>query len=245
MDRAAHQASRALATAVLAGVAGAWGGPWLLGHRDKAATEPFGYALPEGFEALPPDPKAPARQAWVHAPLGDQRLVPNMTLTHVDDMSAFDDAKLAEIAAGMPAFFAKTKITWTEVRHASIKRRDGAFVGLLEGENEVDEERFRSLQFSFPDGSGASIVTANFPSAEAAYWEPIFEASIEASRGVATRGSAPALWIRAASGGGMAAVAFLLSITFGLAGRRRDLQPSSGPDRAHPALPKGNEPRAS
>jgi hypothetical protein len=200
----------ALPIAILAGIVFAWGGPWLVGHRDRPAREPFGFALPDGFHALPPDPSVPQRKAWTHAPLGNDQLTPNLTLTHVNDMSNFDDAKLSEIASGMPAFFAKSKIKWTEVRHAQVKRRDGALVSLLEGENEIADEHFRSLQLTFPDNTGVSLITANFPTSEASHWEPIFEATIESSKGVATRGVTSPLWMRAAWGGGAALLAFLV-----------------------------------
>jgi hypothetical protein len=228
----AHPGGLALTVAALAGLAGALGGPWAIGYRDRPAKEPFAYALPEGFEALPPDPAAPARQAWFHPPLGNTGLVPNMTLTHVNDMSVFDNDKLAQIAAGMPAFFAKSKMTWTLVRHASIRRHDGAFVGLLEGENVVGEEHYRSLQFSFPDNTGVSIVTANFPSGEALHWEPIFQASIEASRGIATRGTLTPFWIRAGFAGGMFVLAFYLTLAVGRGSPRTE--PSKGPSPDEP-----------
>jgi hypothetical protein len=208
--------SGALVIALIAGLAGAWGGPWLIGHRDRAAKEPFGYALPEGFNPVPsaPGSSSNGHKAYAHAPLGQEGLVPNLTIAHVNDMSVFDDAKLVEIAAGMPQFFAESKIKWTEVRHAQVKRQDGALVGLLEGENTIAETRFRCLQLSFPDNTGVSLVTCNFPSTEAAHWEPIFESTIETSRGVATRGAVTPLWMRVAWGVGSFLVALLVALSW-------------------------------
>jgi hypothetical protein len=205
--------SLALPVAVLAGLCGALGGPWLGGHRDKPAKEPFGFALPDGFKAVPDDPRSP-RRVWVHEPLSPDGLTPNVMVTHVSDMEVFDDAKLSQIASGMPAFFSESKVVWTEVRHAQVTRRDGAWVGLLEGENDIEDVHSRSLQLSFPDNTGVTLVTANFGTSEAAHWEPIFESTIEASRGLAIRGVKTPLWMRLAWGVGAALAAFLL-VLFG------------------------------
>ncbi len=200
----------------------AFAGPAFTGPRNRSAGEPFAYAMPEGFSRAdsPGDRGASERNTWVHAPLGDGGIVPNVSITHVSDMEPFDAAKLASIAAGMPAYFEGSGVQWREVRHAQLRRRDGALVGLLEGENTLGEERFRSLQLSFPDDRGASLVTANFPSPEASHWEPVFEAPIEASRGVATRGIQKPLWVTFAWGGGGAAVSLLLLSVLGSRPRR-------------------------
>jgi hypothetical protein len=200
----------AVLLALVVGVASAFGGPWLMGHRDRPAKEPFAYALPEGFNAVPSAPGSSERSAYAHTQLSAGTLIPNITITHIGDMSVFDDAKLSGIAAGMPQFFAQSKIKWTEVRHAQVRRHDGALVGLLEGENEIVDEHFRSLQLSFPDNTGVSLVTANFSTSEAPHWEPVFEATIETSRGVASRGVETPVWMRVAWGLGGAIVALLM-----------------------------------
>jgi hypothetical protein len=206
-------AGLALPVAILA----AYAGPAYTGLRDKPAGEPFAYAIPEGFESLPASGAKPGtdRNVWVHASLGHGGLLPNVSITHANDMGVFDDAKLVHIASGMPAYFEGSGVQWKEVRHAQMKRRDGTLVGLLEGENTLGEERFRSLQLSFPDDRGVSLVTANFPSFEAAHWGPIFEATIETSRGVATRGVMTPLWVFLAWGGGGGLVAFGLLALLG------------------------------
>jgi hypothetical protein len=218
MSRLSYAAGLALPIAVVA----AFVGPAYTGAQDKPAGEPFVYAMPEGFR--PMDTRSggqPERSVWVHASLGDGGLTPNVSITHVNDMGAFDDAKLSLIASGMPAFFEAGKVKWREVRHAQIARHDGALVGLLEGENTLGEERYRSLQISFPDDRGASLVTANFPSFEASHWVPIFEAAIERSRGVATRGIRKPPWVYVAWGAGAGGVSFmLLALLAGRASRR-------------------------
>jgi hypothetical protein len=206
MARLPLSATIAAPVAALAAIAG----PAYTGLHDRPAGEPFAYAVPEGFHPWHAEGAAKRTDdnVWAHASLGNAGLVPHVTITHVNDMAAFDDPKLAHIAEGMPEYFEGTNITWREVRHAQIKRRDGALVGLIEGENKLGEERYRSLQISFPDDRGASLVTANFPSLEASHWEPIFEAAIETTRGVATRGTRKPLWLFFAWGGGAGVVAF-------------------------------------
>jgi len=218
MARLFHAATVAVPVAVLA----AFSGPAYTGLRDRPAGEPFGYAMPEGFHPVKVAGDSPGfeHNVWAHASLGNGGIVPNVSISHVNDVDAFDDPKLAHIAAGMPAYFEGTKVQWREVRHAQLQRRDGALVGLLEGENTLGDERFRSLQLSFPDDRGASLVTATFPSVEATHWEPIFEAPIEATRGVATRGTKKPLWVFFAWGGGAGLTSFALLALLGSRERR-------------------------
>jgi hypothetical protein len=228
MPSRAPLSNLALPVAILAGLAAAFAGPWIAGHRDKPTKQPFGFAMPDGFKQVTTDGPS-ARRAWVHEPLQSGGLVPNVTVTHVNDMEVFDDAKLSKIAAGMPAFFAQSKMVWTEVRQAQVMRKDGAWVGLLEGENDIEDVHSRSLQLSFPDNTGVSLVTANFPTSETAHWEPIFEATIESSRGVAIRGAETPIWLRVAWGAVTALGAFLL--LFFLGGRPSPPPtPSASPD---------------
>jgi hypothetical protein len=197
-------------------------GPAYTGLHDRPAGEPFAYAMPEGFQRLHVEgpPRRTDANVWAHASLGNGGLVPNVSISHVNDMAAFDDPKLAHISEGMPELFEGTSITWHEVRHAQIKRRDGALVGLIEGENELGTERYRSLQVSFPDDRGASLVTASFPSLEASHWEPIFEAAIETTRGVATRGTRKPLWVFFLWGGGAGLASFGILALVGSRERR-------------------------
>jgi hypothetical protein len=212
MSRMPFAAGLAVAVAALA----AFVGPANTGLHDKPAGEAFAYAMPEGFTHVPTDGALPGteRNVWMHVPLGNEALLPNVSITHVSDMGNFDDAKLAMIAAGMPAYFAASQVKWREVRHAQIQRRDGALVGLLEGENTLGDEQFRSLQLSFPDDRGTSLITANFPSREESHWTPIFEAPIQTTRGVATRGIRKPLWVNVAwgAGAGIASFAFLVFV---------------------------------
>lgn len=217
MSRLSYAAGLALPIAVVA----AFVGPAYTTPRDKPAGQPFVYAMPAGFtpiDAHIAGQPGGQRAVFVHASLGTGGLTPNVSITHVNDMAPFDDAKLAMIAAGMPALFVPGGVQWREVRHAQVKRRDGALVGLLEGENSLGEEHYRSLQVSFPDDRGATLVTANFPSFEASHWVPIFEAAMEATRGVATRGVRTPVWVYVAWGGGAGCVSFLLLLAL-LAGR--------------------------
>src|SRR5690606_32994974 len=102
---------------------------------------------------------------------------------HSNKELSVEEADLAKLASEMAGAFEDT-CTWVHRRHERRTRPDGARVGLIEGDcnREVDLEplglprqriRSRKLQLMFPDDTGTSIVTASYPTDQAARWEPL------------------------------------------------------------------------
>jgi hypothetical protein len=187
----------ALLVAVLVGALG----PRLVAPADRAAGGPFEYAPPEGFVPAG-DQNAKilsgsvvgAQRAWVRPPANlalVPKYTPNVSLVHTDKAAPVEDVQLAALAAGMPALFAQSGTTWTEVRHTVHARPDGARVGIIEGAATKGDMKYRVLQIAFPEDSGASIVTASYPTEEAEKYGAAFEQSIDGAKGVAFRAPPP------------------------------------------------------
>jgi hypothetical protein len=178
----------ALLVAVILGALG----PRLTARRDIPAGRPFEYFPPDGF-VRKDSSDGSAATVWLHAP-GFTGYTPNVSLSHTSSTSAFDEADLAALVKGMPAVFHSSQITWVEIRHHARMRADGTRVGLIEGECTSKTLHYRSLQLAFPDDRGTSIVTAGYPTVEAAIWEPAFDATIDTATGVALRALPPPWW---------------------------------------------------
>ncbi len=202
--------------ALVAIVSGAVG-PRLAGPQDRSGGAAFAYMPPAGFAEGTEDNQKSilgsivgGQRVWVYPGNVLQPYTPNITLTHSSRGGFVDDADIANLARGMPEVFASSGVTWTEVRHENHLRPDGARVALLEGDCLKGELHYRSVQMAFPDDTGTSIVTASFPTATAARWEPLIEASMNSATGVAFHASPPAAWVYLAWVLAGAIVAFLV-----------------------------------
>lgn len=180
-------------------------GPRLVAPQGRAASEPFGYAPPDGFVERPASSskvEAPGARAWELA-TEDARTRPVVVVHHSNLAMQVDEPSLGKMVADMPQAF--EDCTWTHRRHETRVRPDGARVGLIEGdcEREVDlgavgmpssKAKARKLQLVFPENEGTAIATISYPADQAARWEPLFEATIDRSKGVATRVPPPPAW---------------------------------------------------
>jgi hypothetical protein len=213
---------------VVAAIA-ALAGPRLTVPQDRDAKAPFVYTPPEGF--------VPAKDDVVRNVLGDAaggplnvwvysvpgaRSTPNITITHTAKAARVEDADLRDLALGMPAVYQQTGSTWTEVRHETRARVDGSRVGIIEGDNVRGDARNRVLQLVFPTDDGTELLTASFPSEDAAKWGPQIDATIAATTGVATRVPPVPGWMYVAWGVAGGVLAYLaLALAPGLTGRRK------------------------
>ena len=198
-------------------------GPRLVGPTNRSAGAPFVYEPPEGFVPAKDAKVADADGAtvWVNeaaekkkfdGSIADRKaLATRIILNHSNKEMSVEETDLAKLVAEMPKAF-EGACTWVHRRHELRVRADGARVGLIEGDcnREVDLSSFglpaqpvkmRKLQLMFPDDSGTSIVTASYPTEQAAQWGPLLEASIGKASGVARRVPAPPLWTFAAWAG--------------------------------------------
>jgi hypothetical protein len=212
---------RARTVSLVIGVAvfGAFG-PRLTHPHDKRAGEPFSYQPPEGFTATTASLEEKTQQVWTHKASGAAAFVARVSLVHSSSRGTVEESDLVPIVEGLPATAADEGITWTHRRHETRARVDGARVGVIEGDcvkkvegfaGLVTETKFRRLQLAFPDDQGTSIVTAQFAEEEASRWEPAFEATIGAARGVATRLPSPPAWMFAAWGSAGFVLAWLVN----------------------------------
>ena len=197
-------------------------GPRFTAPRDRAAGQPFVYEPPEGFKpdvdtaAGPKDVNGSTEvreRSWKYTRPAETVVVPRLHLSVSNKRGSVEPADLAKIAEGMPAMLAENGVTWTDVRHETRTRADGARVGIIEGEStkKVTELtlaganpatlRYRRLLFVFPTDEGAALTTAVYGKDEVAKWQPIFEATIDKAKGVALRVPSPPEWMYFAWGG--------------------------------------------
>ena len=232
-------------------------GPRLVGPTNRSAGAPFVYEPPEGFVPAKDANVADADGAkvWVNEATEKKRfdgsiadrkaLATRIILNHSNKEMSVEETDLAKLVSEMPKAF-EGACTWVHRRHELRVRADGARVGLIEGDcnREVDLSSFglpaqpvkmRKLQLMFPDDGGTSIVTASYPTDQAAQWEPLLEASIGKASGVATRVPAPAVWTHAAWAGAGAVLGWLATAI----ALRKESEPA---DRKTPA--RGKEPKA-
>jgi hypothetical protein len=131
-----------------------------------------------------------------------------------------EPSDLAAIARGMPEVLAASGLTWTDVRHETRVRADGARVGLIEGVCvNANGAEYRRLFFVFPVDGGTVITTSLYGTGEAAKWQPVLEATIARAHGVARRMPPPPNWMVLAWGGAGLVLGWLVS---SLALRKRD-----------------------
>ncbi|MCW5834148.1 MAG: hypothetical protein KIS78_17250 [Labilithrix sp.] len=210
---------RRLLVCVLIAVMAAILGP-RVGPRSHAANAEFVYEPPEGFVPVKGAKVGEAEdaQVWVHeaadkrnfdGSLADRKaLSTRIILSHSTKEMSVEERDLAKLVEEMPKAF-EGVCTWIHRRHEMRTRADGARVGVIEGDcdREVDLSaiglpsqpvKTRKLQLMFPDDRGTSIVTASYPTDQAARWEPLVEATVGTARGVATRAPAPAPWTHGA-----------------------------------------------
>ncbi len=206
-------------------------GPRLVGPTNRSAGAPFVYEPPEGFipakDAKAAD--ADGAKVWVNeaaenkkfdGSIADRKaLSTRIILNHSNKEMSVEETDLAKLVSEMPKAF-EGACTWVHRRHELRVRADGARVGLIEGDcnREVDlgalglppqPVKMRKLQLMFPDDEGTSIVTASYPTEQAAQWGPLLEASIGKATGVARRVPAPAWWTHAAWAGAGAILGWL------------------------------------
>lgn len=198
-------------------------GPRLTAPHDKKAGEVFVYEPPAGFVAAKSATAGAledATRSWVDGSSAST-FVARVTMAHSNGTGTVEEGDLAQIVEGLPETFAKEGVEWTHRRHETRTRSDRSRVGLIEGDcvshvksflpGVTADVRFRRLQLVFPDDAGTTIVTAQFAADEAPKWEPLFEASIEKARGVATRVPAAPPWMMVAWGGAGAVLGWLVS----------------------------------
>lgn len=223
-------------------------GTRLSAPHDRKAGEPFAYEPPEGFTLVKDDPaKAvvsetpPGERQWTHPAQSALGIAPRVHVSESTKSGTVEAADLARIADGMPSVLEPNGVTWTDVRHETRIRADGARVGLIEGEctKKVEEPllggpstkvRYRRLLFVFPTDEGAAVTTAVYGKDEIATWQPAFEATIAKARGVAVRVPPPPGWMYFAWGAAGLVIGWL---ALSLLARRESRAPSR--DEAGPA----------
>ncbi len=201
-------------------------GPRLVAAPSRPSSEPFAYVPPDGFverAATSSKVDATGAKAWEPGPAiagEDAKTRPVVVVHHSKVAMQVDEPSLGKMVAEMPQAF--DDCTWVHRRHETRVRADGARVGLIEGdcEREVDlgavgmpsaKAKVRKLQLVFPENEGTAIATISYPVDQAPRWEPLFEATIDRSKGVATRVPPPPSWQHVAWGlgglvlGGLAA----------------------------------------
>lgn len=195
-------------------------GPRVVGPRSHAANAAFVYEPPQGFVPVKDANVGEAEDArvWIHeaadkrnfdGSLADRKaLSTRIILNHSTKEMSVEARDLAKLVEEMPKAF-EGLCSWRHRRHELRVRADGARVGVIEGDcdHAVDlgaiglpaqPVKTRKLQLMFPDDQGTSIVTASYPTDQAARWEPVIEATVSTARGAATRAPAPAPWVHGA-----------------------------------------------
>lgn len=201
-------AIRWLPTVVFA-VAMAFGAGHVASTPDVPGGGPFAFAAPATFTPIDAGSEARPNVAklWVE-PTAIAPLAPRASLSHSPHQAALEEPALAEIAAGMPAMYARSNGSWKEVRHVVHVRPDGAKVGLIVGDLTTDTNvSLTTMQMMFPDDTGSSIVTASFAVPSATRLVPAFEKAMDDSTGVKKLGRAAPNWVYYAWGLGALLVA--------------------------------------
>jgi len=182
-------------------------GPRLVGAQSHSASEPFAYVPPAGFvettvTSTRVDAASAGAKAW-DMPDEPPKSRPSIVLHHSAVNMQVDEDSLGKMVTDMPNAF--EDCTWVHRRHEMRTRSDGARVGLIEGDcdREIDLSaaglknivaKTRKLQLVFPENAGSSIATISYPTDQANRFLPLFEATIGAAKGVATRVPSPPAW---------------------------------------------------
>lgn len=195
--------------ALVIGITIALVGPRLFGDQSKPASEPFAYVPPDGFVAKSAVGSAkaadtPGAKAW-ELPASDPGKLPTALIVvhHTAVNMQVDEPSLGKMSQEMAPVF--EDCTWEHSRHEMHMRSDGARVGLIEGDcwaeidltavgGEKKRVETKKLQLIFPENEGSSIATISFPKEQAAKLEPVFEATMDRAKGVATRVPMPPIW---------------------------------------------------
>lgn len=217
------------AATVVTAVAFAVFGPRLTAPHDRAAGAPFVYEPPEGFTPVGGELEKDGEREWLHAVTPGHAMPARVTVKQLRKGGNVELADLAKIAEGMPGVLAPGGVTWKDIRQETRTRADGTHVGLIEGECTKKTEdvpvvgeltlTYRRLMLVFPTDDGTALTTALYGKDEVAVWQPVFEASIARSRGVALRVPPPPGWMYFAWGGAGVVIGWLAG---GLMGQRKD-----------------------
>jgi len=188
-------------------------GPRISAPRDRAANEPFVFEPPEGFvEAKGEAKQGDEDQEWLYPTKSVLAVTPRITLKRSKRGGTVEPADLATIASGMPQVLEPSGVTWTDVRHETRTRPDGARVGLIEGEClNKNGAQYRRLFFVFPVDGGTVITTAFYGTGEVAKWQPVLEATLVKAHGVALRVPPPPNWMYLAWGGAGLVIGWLVA----------------------------------
>ncbi len=192
------------AVTVVSAVAFAVLGPRLTAPHDRLAGAPFVYEPPDGFTPVGELDKDGERE-WLHAVTPGHAMPARVTVKRLRKGGNVEPVDLAKIAEGMPGVLASSGVTWKDVRQETRTRADGTRVGLIEGECTKKTEdvpvmgelvlTYRRLMLVFPTDDGTALMTALYGKDEIAVWQPVFEASIGKSQGVALRVPPPPGWM--------------------------------------------------
>lgn len=199
--------------AIAVAITFALAGPRLVGPQSRPASEPFAYVPPDGFvetkvSSTRVDAASAGAKAW-DMPSEPPKSRPSIVVHHSAVSMQVDEGSLGKMVTDMPNAF--EDCTWVYRRHEMRTRSDGARVGLIEGDcdREIDlstvglpniKAKTRKLQLVFPENEGSSIATISYPTDQAERFVPLFDASIGASKGVATRVPPPPAWQQGAWG---------------------------------------------
>lgn len=167
----------------------------------QGATQP----VPNDDSRILPPPEVlqhPDRKAWF-APELNKNAPPRIVLVHADRTSRLDDATLARVASEMIEHQRGQGMSFSTSKYEVIERGDGARVGFVAWDVESAPESSqpatasrRTVQLTFPDDTGMSIVTATYARDDEAVVAPKLRASVDTARGVAVQAAPFALWIR-------------------------------------------------
>lgn len=197
-------------------------GPKIVGPHDRPAGRPFEYTPPAHFKEAKgegsEEAKAMFRRAWTYQGPKVAQLdrIPTINWTHTQRQGTVEPDDMTRIASGMPEMYRASDVTWKLVRVATLARKDGGRVGLIEGELEAKDgagvRRWRSMQLAFPEDDGTAIVTASYGLSGAKEWANEVEATIDDATGVAVRLPPPPAWMAGAwaAGGAVLGAALLL-----------------------------------